>query len=694
MTVRQILTVAICVMAALCAVLSGKVAWEKKAQFDNAGEAQLRLAAARALSDIPAAANVERGQITLQLAVTAPGDTSRRKGLEDARAVTDGAFERATHAANVLAEGTGRGDLLAFVKSLREQWQARRASDDAVVANRPIKERGNAVAEATSYVAGSNQRVTDKILGELEQVVRVDGLSYVMGLLANTAWELRDNGGRQAGMLQNFIVTAKPPTTEALDTYLRTGGQVQMVWQRLAQALERPDVSPRLRSAWANVKSGYFEPYGALRSKVEAGFATGGYFINADDYSKTTVPYWATIIALRDAAYAEASARMDNVRGEAGRDLSVALAVLAGAIVVAGAISLLIHVRVVRPLLGMTSSMQAVAQNKLDTVIPYIDRKDEIGDQARTLEVFRQGLAETERLRAEQADMEQRNAEKLIAERNAIADQFERSMGALAESFVSSSHQVQDAAQNLSATAEETSRQAQTVASAAEDSSSNVQTVASATEEMAASVREIAGKVSQSAQIANQAAQEASRTEGDIRALASAAEAIGQVVGLINAIAGQTNLLALNATIEAARAGEAGKGFAVVASEVKQLAAQTAKATDEIGAKIGEIQQATDRTVTSIGAISSTIEQVRDLSAVVAAAVEQQGAATQEIASNTQRAAQGTEAVTNNIAGVGQAAEMTGTASTQLMGLSGTLTDQAARLQNEVANFVKSLRAA
>ncbi len=391
----------------------------------------------------------------------------------------------------------------------------------------------------------------------------------------------------------------------------------------------------------------------------------------------------------------EAKARSDAQHATAQRTITVSLiGVMVASAGMLALAALVARFGIAAPIRRVSAAMQEMAGGRFDLVIPGADRRDEIGDQARTLEVFRQNLAETERLRAEQVEAEKRNAEKLIAERNAIADQFERAMGTLATSFVSSSQEVQGAAQNLSATAEETSRQAQTVASAAEESSTNVQTVASATEEMAASVREIAGKVVQSAQIANQAVQEAGRTEGDIRALASAAEAIGQVVELINSIAGQTNLLALNATIEAARAGEAGKGFAVVAAEVKQLAAQTAKATEDIGAKIGEIQQATGRTVTSIGAISSTIEQVRDLSAVVAAAVEQQGAATQEIASNTQRAAQGTEAVTSNIAGVGQAAEMTGSASIQLMGLSGSLTQQADQLQQEVTNFVKSLRAA
>jgi methyl-accepting chemotaxis protein len=178
-----------------------------------------------------------------------------------------------------------------------------------------------------------------------------------------------------------------------------------------------------------------------------------------------------------------------------------------------------------------------------------------------------------------------------------------------------------------------------------------------------------------------------------VKALSEAATKIGEVVDLINNIAGQTNLLALNATIEAARAGEAGRGFAVVASEVKQLAAQTARATEEIGSKINEIQSATNRTVGSIDKIVGTVAQIQQISTVIASAIEEQGAATGEISSNTQLAARGTEDVTNNINGVGRAAEMTGSASTQLMGLAGNLNTQAADLQKEVTEFVKQLRA-
>ena len=358
-------------------------------------------------------------------------------------------------------------------------------------------------------------------------------------------------------------------------------------------------------------------------------------------------------------------------------------------------VALLMARSVTRPLGRLSNNLQAMASGQLDAEVEGRHRGDEIGTIASAVAEFRDRLHDKAQEQAAQDVQRQReDAERLQQERKAIADAFEKAMGALTEGFVASAQEVQGAAQELSTTAAQTSQQAKGVASAAEESSSNVQTVASATEEMAASVREIAERVSQSAQIADQAVAQAAGTESDIKTLSQAASTIGQVVDLINSIAGQTNLLALNATIEAARAGEAGKGFAVVASEVKQLAAQTAKATEEISRKIGEMQHATQRSVSSIAAISATIDQIRDISSAVSAAVAQQGSATQEIADNTQRAAEGTEQVSATIAGVGQAAEMTGTSSARLMDLSNTLTGQASTLQDEVSRFVQNLRAA
>ena len=346
------------------------------------------------------------------------------------------------------------------------------------------------------------------------------------------------------------------------------------------------------------------------------------------------------------------------------------------------------------PLRRLTGAMQSVANGRLDTEIPSTDRQNEIGDMARALVVFRDGLAETERLRGAQAEKDAAAAKQMEAERNRIADRFMSTMGSLAQKFVRSSGEVADAAKNLSATAEETSRQAAAVSDAAEEASSNVQTVAASTEELAASVREITNQVSHSTKVADAAAGEASSTEANIRVLSEAAEKIGDVVNLIKDIAGQTNLLALNATIEAARAGEAGKGFAVVASEVKQLAAQTARATDEIAMKIAEIQSATAETVGSISRIVTTIGSIREVTSAISISVDQQGSATQEISGNTHRAAEGAAHVTDNISGVGRAAEMTGAAATQLMGLSGNLSQQADELTEQVEVFVKTLRSA
>ena len=372
------------------------------------------------------------------------------------------------------------------------------------------------------------------------------------------------------------------------------------------------------------------------------------------------------------------------------------------AVLVLGGVALLfgfgagayVMIGVTTPLRTLTASMQAVANGDLASEIPSVRRNNEIGDMARALVVFRDGLAETERLRAAQAEKDKVAAEQMIAERHRIADRFMSTMGALAQKFVRSSGEVADAARNLSATAEETSRQAVAVSDAAEEAASNVQTVAASTEELAASVREITDQVVHSTRVADAAADEAAATETNIRVLSEAAEKIGDVVNLIKDIAGQTNLLALNATIEAARAGEAGKGFAVVASEVKQLAAQTARATDEIAMKIGEIQSATSETVGSIGRIVTTIGSIREVTSAISVSVEQQGSATREISGNTHRAAEGASHVTDNISGVGRAAETTGAAATQLMGLSGSLSQQADELTEQVEVFVKTLRSA
>ncbi|WP_291297314.1 methyl-accepting chemotaxis protein [Elioraea sp.] len=346
------------------------------------------------------------------------------------------------------------------------------------------------------------------------------------------------------------------------------------------------------------------------------------------------------------------------------------------------------------PVTAMTGAMTALASGKLETEIPARDNTDEIGAMAKAVQVFKDNAIAVKRMEEEaKAAAVRAEAEKKAAMKK-LADDFEAAIGGVVQAVSSAATEMQGSAKSLTATAELTSRQATTVSAATEQASTNVQTVAAATEELAASVGEISRQVGTSSGIANRAVEQARDTDAKMQGLSAAASQIGDVVRLIGDIAGQTNLLALNATIEAARAGEAGKGFAVVASEVKNLAAQTAKATEEIGAKVGEMQAVTAASVAAIRSIGETITEMSGIASSIASAVEEQGAATQEIARNVQEAARGTQDVASNIGGVTEASAETGAAAHQMLGAAGELSDQAAMLRREVDRFLGDVRAA
>jgi methyl-accepting chemotaxis protein len=341
-----------------------------------------------------------------------------------------------------------------------------------------------------------------------------------------------------------------------------------------------------------------------------------------------------------------------------------------------------------RPVVGMCAAMRALAGGDKTVEIPCIGRKDEIGQMADTVAVFKNNMIEADRLR----DETERNKAEAEKERKAgmlrLADNFEAGIKGVVNSVASQATEMQSSAQAMTQTAEQATHQATAVAASVEEASANVQTVASSAEELAASVREIGQQVEHSSKISSQAVIEADKTNATVEGLAKTAQRIGDT------IAGQTNLLALNATIEAARAGDAGKGFAVVASEVKSLANQTAKATEEIRVQISEIQGATGQTVEAIRSIGATIRQMSEIATTIASAVEEQGAATREIATNVDQAAQGTSDIATNIEGISRAATDTGSAATQVLGAAGELSKQAETLRRDVDEFLATVRAA
>jgi methyl-accepting chemotaxis protein len=347
-----------------------------------------------------------------------------------------------------------------------------------------------------------------------------------------------------------------------------------------------------------------------------------------------------------------------------------------------------------QPIGRLKSVMEALARNDLRVDVPGIERGDELGEMARTVEVFKKNGLDVERLKEEQQAAAKRIAQQRKADMIKMADDFEGAVGEIVETVSSASTELEASAGTLTKTAERAQQMTTTVAAASEEASANVQSVASATEEMASSVTEISRQVQESARMANDAVGQARSTTERVSELSKAAARIGDVVEFINTIAGQTNLLALNATIEAARAGEAGRGFAVVASEVKALAEQTAKATGEIGQQITGIQAATQDSVNAIKEISVTIEKLSEISSTIASAVEEQGAATQEISRNVQQAAHGTQQVSSNITDVQRGASEAGSASSQVLSAAQSLSSDSNRLKLEVGKFLNSVRAA
>jgi methyl-accepting chemotaxis protein len=365
-----------------------------------------------------------------------------------------------------------------------------------------------------------------------------------------------------------------------------------------------------------------------------------------------------------------------------------------GVLLLAGLVATLMGRSMARPIKALETVMRAIAAGNYTTTIPGAGRKDEIGSMAGAVQIFKDGLIETDSLRAAQEQQRAHTQTERRGVMDALATRFETGVGSVVEAVGSAAGELRSTAQSMAATAEEATRQTATVAAASEEATQSAQAVAAAIEELNASISEIAQQVNESAKVASNAVEQANITNSEVQSLAQAAQKIGDVVKLISEIAAQTNLLALNATIEAARAGEAGRGFAVVASEVKALATQTSKATDEISAQVGAIQNATRLSVDSIQGITSTIGRVSEIASAIAAAVEEQGAATLEIARNVAEAARGTGEVSDNIAGVNEAARETGLAATRVVESAADLSRNNEDLKTQVDAFLREVRAA
>jgi len=650
-----------------------------KRSFDRyAHLAQIERSETLLFSVVQLTASTSPAEGTLSIRFSATGDEKTRAALVAARAANDQALAdfRAAAAAVPLDDEVAGKDI-DFILKRFEGIGSLRAAVDA---------RQATPGDVTGYLQPTSPRAFDLVkrvglsANDSEIARLTDGFHALLQFT---------EGAKMEGAIAALALDLRQlPVTQA--EYFFLGMRLQEVFFPAIVAQAPPTIVERL-SKYTEGSDGV--TVGVVRKAVMA-LARGE---PLPDAAETRT--WPGVLEERDTVFLDliGQYRSEMARETEGLSRTAYLSLLAysgvtlAVVVAAMALSLSV-VRIVSRLLGALSrAMVSLSEGDLDVAVAGVERRDEIGEMARALGVFKENAIHVKRLAAEQ------EAARLARERRGgaiegLTQDFDKKVSEALVVVAGACAEMDAIAQALSGNAEQTNHQVSIVSLASDRTSESVQSVASAAEELAASIGEIGRQVEHANSTNRQASEEANRTDATVRSLVDSSAKIGDIVALINGIAAQTNLLALNATIEAARAGDAGKGFAVVAGEVKSLANQTAKATDEINVQITSVQEATEDVVSAIGGIVRRISEISEISAAIASAVEEQSAAASEIARNVQQAAVGTQQISSSIGGVGHAASETRTASDQVLKASGSLSGQMQELKQVVVNFLGGVR--
>ena len=650
--------------------------------------------AARAVFAALQAVRVERGPTRTTLERAEPASAEFIAITAELRASSEPALAMVVRECSIIdCVGSRKEVFSGLSKSIDRLVAIRKEVDGALRV--PLSARRRNIA------ADFNQASTDVVdrLEEMfnvldEKVRMVDAEAAELIQIKQLAWLARDGLGLERNSLSEGLIAGKfSATGQKRAVELRA--QTEVSWPPVRRLAARAGVPKEVVEAVEAAHEEAFERYEPIRKSVYDAIAGGQPArTSSDELIKSSNAALDRLAQVANVALAAAERHAALKIDEANRNLTIHGAILAFALL-AWLLGVLVVVRrVTGPIQAITDVMRRLAHGDSTVAIPGTTRRDEIGDMAGAVEIFKENAIERQRLAVDRVAAEQRSADQRSAEMHRFADQFEGALGQIVKAVSASADELYGLASTLMATAQSAQALAKNVAVASEDASKNVLSVFSTTEEMTTSAANISSQANQATSVARDAVAQAEKTNTGVSELSHAGERIGAVVKLISDIAEQTNLLALNATIEAARAGEAGRGFAVVASEVKTLATQTGNATKEIGRHIAAMQVATQEAVVTIKGIDVTIGKVSEISTVISDAIERHLSATQDIARYAGDAGGRTAEVARNISSVSHKAYETGSASAQVLSATQALSRDVSKLSSEVEKFLAALRAA